>query len=32
MPAYVVVSPAYQRIVPLRLERAVGNLVIVDGA
>jgi uncharacterized protein (DUF1330 family) len=25
-------SPAYQKIVPLRLKSAVGNLVIVDGA
>ena len=25
-------SPAYQKIVPMRLNSAVGNLVIVDGA
>lgn len=25
-------SPAYQKVLPLRLKSAVGNLVIVDGA
>ncbi len=25
-------SPAYQKIIPLRLKSSVGNLVIVDGA